>query len=174
MALELDAPVALIWAMAENRTIGADNQLPWYLPSDLQRFKTLTKGKAVIMGRKTFESIGRPLPSRENIVVTKNLYFEADGVTVVNSIEDAILAAQHLSQKDQEIFVIGGSEIYKQALPFADKLYVTHVKAVIEGDAFFPEYDKNGWKKLPEVSVDLVRDSKDSHRYDFNVYVKIN
>lgn len=166
--------VALIWAMADNRTIGADNQLPWYLPSDLQRFKTLTEGKPVIMGRKTFESIGRPLPSRENIVITRDPSFAADGVTTASSIEDAIAIAQRLSQKGQEIFVIGGSEIYKQTLPFADKLYVTNVRAVVQGDTFFPRYDKTRWKRLPDVPANFVRDSKDSHKYDFNVYIKLN
>lgn len=128
--------ISLIVAMAENRTIGKDNKLPWKLPADLQRFKKLTTGHAVIMGRKTFESIGRPLPQRQNIVISRNPNFKAAGIEVASSLSKALEAA-----KGDEVFVIGGQQIYAEALALADRIYLTLIHEEIDGDAFFPEFD---------------------------------
>jgi len=135
--LSMKPRVSLIAAIGKNREIGKDNQLLWHISDDLKRFKALTTGHPVIMGRKTFESIGRPLPNRTNIVVTRNADWVHQEVLVAHTMEEALsLAAEHGS----EAFVIGGEEIYKQAIPFADKLYLTLIEDEKEADAFFPEY----------------------------------
>ncbi|WP_231758473.1 dihydrofolate reductase [Microbulbifer elongatus] len=136
-------PVAMIVAMARNRAIGRDNTLPWKISGDLQFFKRTTLGKPVIMGRKTFESIGRPLPGRVNIVITRNPDWQAEGVEVVSSLEAALALADRRAQAErmEELMVIGGAEIYRQALPVATRLYITEVDAEVEGDAFFPKID---------------------------------
>lgn len=142
--------IALIWAMAQNRVIGRDNQLPWYLPEDLKYFKRITTGKPVIMGRKTHESIGRPLPNRTNIVVTRDRDYAAPGVKVVHSIEAAIDLARADTEISgvEEVIVMGGAEIYAQALPWADRLYVTLVHAEVDGDATFPEIDLGAYREI--------------------------
>lgn len=128
--------LSIIVAMDQNRVIGVDNRLPWHLPEDLKRFKALTLGHSVIMGRKTFESIGKPLPGRTNIVVTRRKDFTAKGCTVVHSLEDALAAVQ----QDSEPFLIGGGELFELGLPRAAKIYVTRVEIrVPKGDVFFPE-----------------------------------
>ncbi|WP_445355517.1 dihydrofolate reductase [Microbulbifer sp. EKSA008] len=135
--------IALIAAVARNGAIGKDNELPWRISGDLQFFKRTTMGKPVVMGRKTFESIGRPLPGRVNIVITRNADWVADGVEVVQSLDKALSLAQE-SAKDSgasEVMVIGGAQIYRQALPLAARLYVTEVDANIDGDAYFPDMD---------------------------------
>ena len=139
--------LALIWAMARNRTIGRNNALPWYLPEDLKYFKRVTLGKPIIMGRKTWESIGRPLPGRTNIVITRDAAFKADGVRVVHSLEQALALAEKICLIDgsEEAIVIGGAEIYALALPHADRLYLTQVHADVEGDAYFPPLDLAQW-----------------------------
>lgn len=136
--------------MARNRTIGRNNALPWHLPEDLKFFKRVTMGKPIIMGRKTWESIGRPLPGRCNIVISRNKNFQADGIETVNSLQQAISLAEQISQRDgvDEVCVIGGAEIYAQALPLADRLYLTQVHADVEGDTFFPEFDLNQWQEV--------------------------
>ena len=141
--------LSIIVAMANNRAIGKDNQLLWYLPEDLKYFKRITMGKPIVMGRKTFESIGRPLPGRLNIVITRQQDWQHDGVKVVHSIEDALRLAEAQSLIDgmDEVMVIGGAEIYKMSLPAAHKLYVTYVDADIEGDVFFPEVDIEHWQE---------------------------
>ena len=137
-------PLALIAARARNGVIGLDNRMPWYLPEDLAYFKRVTLGKPVVMGRKTFESIGRPLPGRLNIVVTRNPDWQAAGVQVAHSLDAALaLAAEAVPE---EIMLIGGAELYRQALPQADVLYLTEIDAEFAGDAFFPEVDLARWR----------------------------
>jgi dihydrofolate reductase len=142
-------PVALIVAMANNRVIGRNNALPWHLSEDLKYFKRVTLGKPVIMGRKTFESIGRPLPGRANIVVSRS-GFVADNVQVVGSLEAALELAGAIAEVDgaSEIMVIGGAQLYAHAIPLAQRLYLTLVDAEIEGDAWFPELDMRQWREL--------------------------
>lgn len=140
------ARVSIIGAMAENRVIGKDNLLIWHIPQDMKRFKNLTMGKPVIMGRKTFESIlvqlGKPLPGRTNIVVSRK-GFQSEGVEVYASLEAALEAAQHI--EEEEIFILGGAQIYEQILPIADRLYLTQVHKSYEGDAYFPIFENSGW-----------------------------
>ncbi len=134
--------ISLIAALSENRVIGKENKLPWHIPEDLKRFKKLTSGHVVIMGRKTYESIGKALPRRTNIIIThtSGLFVGNADTTTANSLEQAIEIAWHYEK--QEIFIIGGGQIFKQAITFADKLYLTIVHTTINGDAFFPEYKK--------------------------------
>jgi len=142
--------LSLVWAMAKNRVIGRNNSLPWYLPEDLKYFKRITLGKPVIMGRKTYESIGKPLPGRTNVVVTRNTDWQAEGVEVVDSLEAARALCESIAEIDgcEEAMVIGGAEIYKQALPLADKLYLTEVHAEVDGDTTFPEFDRDAWQEV--------------------------
>jgi len=144
--------IALIWAMARNRVIGRGNTLPWRLPADLAHFKSLTSGHPVIMGRKTYESLGRPLPNRTNIVVSRDRSFSASGCLVAHSLDDAFhLAALHETSDQPVMFVIGGENLYSQALGHADRLYVTLVDAEIEGDARFPDFDWNDWQVMERL-----------------------
>lgn len=139
----LSPPVlTLIAAVAKNRVIGHENTLPWQLPEDLRHFKTLTLGHPIIMGRKTWASIGRPLPGRTNIVITRDPGFTANGVMVVHSLQDAIDRA---TVGTDEIFIIGGAEIYRQALPLARRLQLTEIDRDYTGDTFFPEWDRLEW-----------------------------
>ena len=133
--------VSLIVAMAQNGVIGRGNSLPWRLPEDLKRFRSFTLGKPVLMGRKTFESIGRALPGRANLVLTRDRGWSAPGVTVVHSVEDALARAA----ASDELVVIGGAEIYRLVLPFARRIYLTHVHADVPGDTFFPDFDPTQW-----------------------------
>lgn len=130
------ARIALIAAQAENRVIGLDNKMPWHLPEDLQYFKKITLGKPVIMGRKTFESIGRPLPGRTNIVVTRQSDWRAEGVVTASGLEQALSLAER--ESPDELMVIGGAQIYAEALPLAQRIYLTQIHKEIEGDAWFP------------------------------------
>lgn len=138
--------------MAENRCIGKDNDLPWHIPEDLKRFKTITMGKPIIMGRKTFESIvarlGKPLPGRANIVVSR-IGFTAEGATVCPDIESAIQTAKDIAAKEEldEIFIGGGAQLYNLALPLTNRLYLTEVHQSVEGDAFFPAINKEDWQE---------------------------
>ncbi|MFC6633290.1 dihydrofolate reductase [Microbulbifer taiwanensis] len=138
-----DIPIALIAAVARNGAIGRDNGLPWRISGDLQFFKRTTLGKPVVMGRKTFESIGRPLPGRVNIVISRNPDWCADGVVCASSLEQALdMAAQSAVETGAgEVMVIGGAQIYRQSLPLASRVYLTEVAAAVDGDAFFPELD---------------------------------
>lgn len=142
--------LALVVAMANNRAIGKDNQLLWHLPEDLKYFKRITMGKPMIMGRKTFESIGRPLPGRLNIVVTRQKNWQHEGVVVAHSIEAAHRIAEQQAQVDNvdEVMLIGGAELYTSAIEMADKIYLTRIDATIEGDAFFPEIDNTQWQEV--------------------------
>ena len=144
--------IAMIAAMAHNRVICADNDMPWHLPADLKHFKAVTLGKPVIMGRKTFASIGRPLPNRLNIVVTRDSEFSHDGVRVCSDLAAALSMADHHAMIEgvDEIMVIGGGQIYAQALPVATRLYLTEVAVEIEGDAHFPALDAS-WQEAQRV-----------------------
>jgi len=133
--------LSIIVAMSSNRVIGVNNTLPWYISEDLKHFKSLTIGHTIIMGRKTYESIGRPLPNRRNIVISRNTEASYEGAEVVHSIEDAF----SICKNDNEVFVIGGSNIYEQALSLVDYIYITEIKKSFSGDAFFPEINKQMW-----------------------------
>ena len=165
---------ALIVAMAKNGTIGIDNKLPWYLPNDLKYFKKVTMGKPIIMGRKTYESIGKPLPGRTNIVITRNPDYQAEGIVVVNSLQQALDKAEDISfiNGHDEVMVIGGAEIYNQGLKSAGRLYITHVHADVEGDAFFPEVDWNDWQE--EGRDDFNSEGPNPYDYSFVVYDRIS
>lgn len=138
-------PIVMVAAIASNRVIGSAGDLPWRLPADLRRFKAVTLGKPMIMGRKTFDSIGRPLPGRRTIVVTRNPYWSADGVETAPSLAAALALAA--AGSPDEIVIAGGGEIYTQALPLADRLRLTWVDASPEGDALFPEVDTTAWRE---------------------------
>lgn len=135
--------LTLIAAVARNGIIGRDNTLPWRLPEDLKHFKALTTGHAIVMGRKTWESLGRPLPERHNIVITHDAAYYAAGATVVNSLEDAL----RLVNGAEELFVIGGAEIYRLALPLANRLQLTELDANFAGDTHFPEFNRSDWRE---------------------------
>ncbi|MEQ1598000.1 MAG: dihydrofolate reductase [Methylotenera sp.] len=134
--------LSLIVACAKNRVIGLNNALPWHLPEDLKRFRALTTGHHIIMGRKTYESLGRLLPGRTTIIVTRNKQYKVEGALIAHSLQ----AAWILASGDAEPFVIGGAELYQEGLKLATKLYITEVKANVEGDAFFPEINESEWK----------------------------
>lgn len=138
--------ISLVVAMSENRVIGVENRLPWHIPEDLKRFKKITSGHPIVMGRKTFESIGRPLPNRTNIVITRQKDYRVEGVVTVFSLEEALEWAGRSPGSD-EIFVIGGGEIFSQILPRAGRIYLTEVEWPFEGDAFFPEFDEGAYKE---------------------------
>ncbi|MFE8695802.1 dihydrofolate reductase [Cytobacillus sp. FJAT-53684] len=157
--------ISLMWAMDNNRVIGYKNQLPWHLPEDLKFFKRMTMGHPIAMGRKTWDSIGRPLPGRENIVITRNPEFTCEGCTVLNSI-DALL--EYSRQRDDEIFVIGGAEIFKLILPHSDKLYLTRIYDEFEGDTFFPELQMEDWSLLSQEKG--IKDEKNPYDYEFEIY----
>lgn len=165
----MNITLSIIVAMANNRAIGKDNQLLWHLPEDLQYFKRTTMGKPMVMGRKTFESIGRPLPGRLNIVITRQHDWQHEGVKVVHSIDDALRLAEAQSLIDgmNEVMVIGGAEIYKTALPQADKLYVTRVDAEIDGDAFFPEIDPTIWQETNRENFSAGDSALTTNPYDY-------
>lgn len=138
--------ISLVVAMSENRVIGVENRLPWNIPEDLKRFKKITSGHPILMGRKTFESIGRPLPNRTNIVITRNKDYRAEGVATCFSLTDALAWAQK-APGAEEVFIIGGGEIFREALPLAHRIYLTEVKWPFDGDAFFPEFDETEYKE---------------------------
>ncbi|MDZ7847955.1 MAG: dihydrofolate reductase [Owenweeksia sp.] len=152
--------LTLIAAMSQNRVIGANNDLIWHLPKDLKHFKGLTKGHHVIMGRKTFESMGKALPHRTNIVVTNRKDYPAPGCIVVHSLREAIQKAEN----DSQPYIIGGGKIYEQALPFADTLELTIVHAQLEGDTYFPELDESLW----QVTEKTTHQADDAHEYAFD------
>jgi dihydrofolate reductase len=164
--------ISLVVAMADNYVIGRDNGLPWRLSSDLKRFKALTIGKPVVMGRKCYESIGKPLPGRPNIVITRDKSYHADGVTVANSYDEAIaLATAEAGQIGaDEIAVIGGGEIYRLAMERADILHVTHINAVIEGDTWFPPIDPVIWRPVHEEAIPAGE--KDQYSTKFVSYAR--
>lgn len=158
--------IALIAAMAENRVIGRQNALPWRLSGDLRHFKSLTMGKPVIMGRNTYESIGKPLPGRLNIVVSSDADYRAEGCRIVHSVEEALEAAR----EHDEAMVIGGARLYEQMLELADRIYLTLVKAEVEGDVLFPPLDRGMWREVTRESH--AADEKNEYAYDFIVLDK--
>lgn len=152
--------MTIIAAMDRNRLIGRDNDLPWRLSADLQNFKKLTSGNAIIMGRKTWDSLGRPLPNRKNIIITRDKLFEAEGATVVHSVAEAMTAAG-----DMKCFVIGGGQIYSIAVKDADEMILTLVDTEVEGDAWFPEFNIDEWLIVEEESFQ----ADEKNEYDFKV-----
>ena len=157
---------SFVVAASENNVIGKNNQLPWNLPNDLKFFKNTTWAMPVIMGRKTFESTGKPLPGRTNIVITRRKDWKADGVIAVNNMEEALKAAADTDAK--EAFIIGGGEIFKDNITTVDKIYITRVHAFIEGDAYFPEIDPTQWKLVS--NLDFSTDDRHKYAYSFQLW----
>ncbi|MHB1109158.1 MAG: dihydrofolate reductase [Devosia sp.] len=166
----MTVPVALIAAVAENGVIGAGNAIPWRLPSDFAFFKRMTIGKPLVMGRKTFESIGRPLPDRVNIVVSRQQGYQPEGVLVINSLAAALDHARAIAKAGGagEVMVGGGETIYGAAMPVADRLYISHVALAPEGDSYFPEIDPAVWEVIEEPDVPLT--GRDSAAFRVRVY----
>ncbi|CCG98689.1 Dihydrofolate reductase [Fibrella aestuarina BUZ 2] len=170
--------ISLIAAMAQNRVIGRDDatgkpDLPWHLPDDFAYFKRHTLGHAIIMGRKSFEALGKPLPKRANIIVTRNTAFKPDGATVVHTLDEAIETAKVIEEQGDEtrtpeIFVIGGGEIYKAALPLATRIYLTEIQRTYDGDTQFPQFDKAQWREVSRHHHPA--DGRHEAAFDFVVY----
>lgn len=160
--------ITIIAAIGKNNALGKDNDLIWHLPADLKRFKKITSGHHILMGRNTFESIGKPLPNRTSVIITKNKQYVKEGCLVVNSIEEAI----ELSKEEPNVFIIGGAQIYKQALEnnLVDKLDICLVHHEFEADVFFPEINKNVWKE--ESREDFKADEKNKYAYSFISYIR--
>ncbi|WP_248765533.1 dihydrofolate reductase [Pseudomonas protegens] len=164
-------PLSLIAALAQNRVIGVDNSMPWHLPGDFKFFKATTLGKPIIMGRKTWDSLGRPLPGRLNIVVSRQTGLVLEGAEVYPSLEAAVERAEEwaLEQGASELMLIGGAQLYSQGLEQADRLYLTRVALSPEGDAWFPEFDEQQWKRVSEVPNPSQGDKP---AYSFEVWEK--
>ncbi|NCU17240.1 dihydrofolate reductase [Pallidibacillus pasinlerensis] len=161
--------ISFIVATSENGIIGKDNQIPWHLPDDLKRFKKITMGHPIVMGRKTFESIGRPLPGRENIVLTKNKNIELEGCTVFHSEKELIDYCTR--KKDEEVFIIGGAYLFKMFLPYVDRLYLTKIYEQFEGDVFLPKIDFSQFEITSKEQG--LKDEKNPYTYEYIVYNKI-
>lgn len=159
--------LTFVWAMGKNRVIGANNQLPWRLPADLAYFKRVTLGKTVLMGRKTYESIGKPLPQRRNVILTRSMDFEAHGCDVIHTLDEVSSLAAH-----EEVMVIGGAEIFRQLLPLADRLHVTEIGESFEGDVFFPEFSLEDWKIVERTQG--IQDEKNIYPHEFIVYERLS
>lgn len=153
--------ISAIAAMSRNRVIGKDNQIPWHLPGDLNFFKQTTLGHHVLMGRKNYESMGKPLPKRTNVVITRNPYFISTGCLIAHSIGEALQIAR--DHGEEEAFVIGGGEIYAQALPFIQRIYLTTIDIEVEGDVFFPRLDRSQWKVVEKR--EYTADERDPYDY---------
>jgi dihydrofolate reductase len=158
--------ISLIVAHDPNRVMGLSNKMPWYIPGDLAYFKDKTMSKAIVMGRKTYESIGRVLPGRKNIIITRNPSYKVEGAEVVSSIEEALKIAESFHE---EVMIIGGEQIFKEVLPKADRLYITYIQNVFEGDTFFPTYNSDEW-----MLVDTTEEMKtvDGITYAYLIYDK--
>jgi len=167
MSAQKKPRISVIAALARNRVIGIENRLPWRLPEDLAHFKALTLNHPILMGRKTFESLGRPLLGRTNVVITRNPHYCKDGCLVADSIPAAIALCQDVD----EIFFIGGADLYAQAIPLADRLYLTEVDIEAAGDAWFPEYDKRAFREISRESH--AGEKGDALRFDFVVYERV-
>lgn len=161
---------SIIVAASENNVIGKDNRLPWHLPADLKYFKNTTWAMPIIMGRRTFESIGKPLPGRHNIVITRNKDYNADGATVVGNLNDAVKAAE--SNDVNEFFIIGGAELFNTTMDQAQRIYLTRVHATIDGDVFFPALNKEEWELVSEKKMEA--DEKNEYDLSFQVWEKRN
>ncbi|MEE8589662.1 MAG: type 3 dihydrofolate reductase [Sulfurimonadaceae bacterium] len=157
--------ISIIVAMAKNRVIGKDNDMPWHLPADLQHFRQMTLNRPIIMGRKTYESIGRPLPKRHNIIISRNVDYKVDGCDVVSSLDKAVEVAGEV----EEIFIIGGGFLYNQTIDQADRLYLTFIDLDVEGDTLFPEYEHLSLKKIS--SEHHQKDEKNPYDYEFAEFV---
>lgn len=153
--------ISAIFAMSENRVIGKNNQLPWHLPADLKHFKQITMGNPILMGRKTYESIGKPLPGRCNIVITRDTNYQAPGCVVVNSVESALAAVKD----NDEIFIIGGALLYQETLPLTQRLYMTLIHHSFDGDTFFPALNENEWQEVERT--DHPADENNKYSYSF-------
>ena len=140
--------LSILVAMAKTRVIGRDNRLPWHLPADLKHFKFLTMGQTIVMGRKTYESIGKPLPGRANVVITRQTDYEIPGAVVVNSLEDALLVCEETSTIDTENFIIGGEKLYQQTIKICQRMYITEIQSNFDGDVFFPQFDPGDWEEM--------------------------
>lgn len=156
--------ITLIAAAGENNELGKDNDLVWHLPDDFKRFKKLTTGHHIIMGRKTFESFPKPLPNRTHLVITRNLKYQKEGALIVHSLDEALLKAQN----DSQPFVIGGGEIYKLAMEHADKIELTRVHGNFEADTYFPEIDMDKWRLISEVKHE--KDKKHNYSFSYLTY----
>ena len=161
--------ISLIVAMASNRVIGLNNQMPWHLSADLKKFKQITMGSPILMGRKTYESIGRPLPGRTNIIISRNPDYRQDGCVVVNGIEAALKKG---GENAEELFIIGGSDLYKAMLPIADTLYLTQINKAFDGDTFFSELAVQDWVEVDRV--DITDDPDAAFSYSFLILDRIN
>ncbi len=153
--------ISLIWAMSDNGVIGRANTLPWHMPADLSHFRRITTGHLIVMGRKNYESIGKPLPQRTNIILTRDPSYRAPGCVVVHTLDEAL----EQTQNADEIFVIGGADIYRQFLPKADRLYLTQIHAHIDGDTFFPDYNPSLWHEIGRENHRA--DQKNPYPYSF-------
>tara|TARA_R110000782_G_C14808207_1_gene412518 strand:- start:1342 stop:1827 length:486 start_codon:yes stop_codon:yes gene_type:complete len=158
--------LSIIVAMDRNRVIGNNDSLPWHISADLKNFKKITMGKPIVMGRKTQESIGRPLPGRENIIITRNKTYQAEGCTVLSSIDEIFEYCKDI----EEVMITGGSEIYRQTIGQATRLYLTEVHAEVEGDTFFPEFDRSEWNEVSREA--FTADEKNDFDYSFIVLEK--
>jgi dihydrofolate reductase len=158
--------ITLIAAAAENNALGKDNDLLWHLPEDFKRFKQITSGHYIIMGRKTFESFPKPLPNRTHIIITRQEEYLVEGCLVVHSLDEAL----EIAPQNEEVFIIGGAQIYEQALPFADKIDLTRVHTELEADAFFPEFNTSEWNLV--FSEKHFKDEKHQFDYTFETYIK--
>jgi dihydrofolate reductase len=156
--------LSIITAMAANRVIGVENRLPWHLPEDLQHFKTLTMGHHIVMGRKTYDSIGKPLPGRTTIIITRNVDYAVPGCMAVNSIDAALIVANG----DDEVFFVGGAALYAQALPLVDRIYLTEIKRDFPGDAHFPQFDLSQWNEVSREKHTTT--GSEPYEYHFVVY----
>ena len=166
MKIKFQKVIKILVACDENRVIGKNNALIWHLPADLKRFKELTTGNVIIMGRKTFDSIGRPLPNRITIVITRQMDYQQEGVIIVHSLEEAILKPKSLHRGD--IYIVGGAEIYQQAMEFADEIELTLLHDIFEGDTFFPVIDAAIWQEVSRVRG--LTDEKNPYQYSFVTY----
>lgn len=157
--------LSAVVAMSDNHIIGKENKLPWHMPADMRHFKQITSGHLVLMGRKTYESIGKPLPNRTNIVLTRNPHYQAEGCMVVTSIIDALHFAEQQSKNNSEIFVIGGSEIYHLLMPYFDRIYLTIIHHDFEGNIYFPAVEMRNWQETKRI--DCKADSENPYNYSF-------
>ncbi|MYL19364.1 dihydrofolate reductase [Halobacillus litoralis] len=158
--------ISFIFAMDRNQLIGKDNDLPWHIPNDFKFFKDMTWGKTIIMGRKTFESFGRPLPERKHIVLTSNESYDREGCTVIHSMDEILKMEQQ--HPDKEWFVIGGSVLFEKMLPYADRMYLTYIDAEFEGDTYFPPFNYDQWTLSSETKG--MKDEKNPYDYYFRTY----
>ncbi|WP_308634305.1 dihydrofolate reductase [Paenibacillus silvisoli] len=159
--------ITMIAAMARNRVIGIDNGMPWHLPAEMAHFRRSTLGKTVVMGRKTFESLGQPLKNRRNVILTRSLDYKPEGCEVVHSVEDAMAK---FASPGEELIIMGGAEIYKQFLPHADKLLLTEVDAEVAGDAYFPAFGMDAW--TVEGREPFTKDEKNAYDFEIVTYVR--